>query len=412
MLLAALWVGLYAQWTTVVPTIVPDQVSLLVGQSGKAAVAGLVLGAGAAVALVVAPLAGMLSDRRQSARGRRRPYLVAGMLGSTVALWFAALAGTSGPWPLYLLAVLNLQFWWNWAAGPYAGLVPDIVPAPEQGVASSWTNVMSIVGTIAGNAVMAALYPSPGVFPVVAVLSALGLMGLALTVAGTREPPAAGAPQSGMPRSVRPFWPAPRQHGDFYRVLVTRLAANLGIWSVFEFLLFYLEDVAGIGRPAAPGLLSALLGGGAILAIPASMAGIRFADRFGIVRAVAAMSAVMAAAAAGYVAVAFYPRLWLVVPLVVLFSVGYGAYGAVDWALALRVLPNSRDSGKDMGIWHICMVLPQVVGPAGTGVLISALAAAFSPRLAYTVAFAVAAIWFLVATIVILPMRLAAKTET
>jgi MFS family permease len=87
--------------------------------------------------------------------------------------------------------------------------------------------------------------------------------------------------------------------------------------------------------------------------------------------------------------------------VVLMFSAAYGAYGAVDWALALQVLPSGRDAGKDMGIWHVSMVLPQMLGPAMAGWLIAAIKTAASGRLAYAVAFAVAAAWFALSALLV-----------
>jgi hypothetical protein len=42
------------------------------------------------------------------------------------------------------------------------------------------------------------------------------------------------------------------------------------------------------------------------------------------------------------------------------------AYQAVDWALAIHVLPDAQQAGKDMGIWHASFVLPQAVAPGLT----------------------------------------------
>jgi hypothetical protein len=95
------------------------------------------------------------------------------------------------------------------------------------------------------------------------------------------------------------------------------------------------------------------------------------AGRHGIVEIVKLTSWIMAAAVIGYVLVVLRPSLYFVAPLVVIFSAAYGAYQAVDWALALRVLPSRSAAGKDMGVWHVSMVLPQVLGPAGTGWIIS-----------------------------------------
>jgi hypothetical protein len=148
------------------------------------------------------------------------------------------------------------------------------------------------------------------------------------------------------------------------------------------------------------------LGAGAVLAIPASLVGVRLADRHGVVRLVRVTSWIMAAAALCYVLIALRPSLALVVPVVLLFSAAYGAYGAVDWALALKVMPAGKDVGKDMGIWHISMVLPQILGPAATGWLITGIKIVGSARLAYAVAFAIAAMWFTLAATLVTRVRL------
>jgi MFS family permease len=168
----------------------------------------------------------------------------------------------------------------------------------------------------------------------------------------------------------------------------------MGIWSVLTFLLFYLESVLGLGQAAATRLLPMLLGGGACLAVPASLIGAAMADRFGLVRVVQIASWVMAGATGAYVLIALHPAVWLIAPAIIVFSIGNGAYGAVDWLLALRVLPSGQSAGKDFGIWHACMVAPQIIGPLSTGLLISAIRSVASASLAYEAAFALGALWF------------------
>ncbi|MGH7062488.1 MAG: hypothetical protein ACREET_00265, partial [Stellaceae bacterium] len=87
-----------------------------------------------------------------------------------------------------------------------------------------------------------------------------------------------------------------------------------------------------------------------------------------------------------------------------------GAYQAVDWALALRVLPQSETAGKDMGIWHVALVLPQVLGPALTGWIITGARLAVSARFAYSLAFAIAALWFSLSAILVARVRLRPDT--
>src|SRR6516164_10025710 len=179
-----LWFALFANWLTMVPVIIPDQIALILGPdaAAKEGISGSILAIGAFMALVMAPLAGALSDRVRNARGRRRPFLIAGMTGTCVGLALLVPFGAGSSILLYALAILNLQFWWNWACGPYAGLIPDVVPAADQASASAWMNIMSILGTFAGNAIAVALYVHGQPAAAIAGLIVLNIVCLAVTV--------------------------------------------------------------------------------------------------------------------------------------------------------------------------------------------------------------------------------------
>ncbi len=402
-----LWFALFANWLTVVPVIVPDQVSAILGPeaAAKEGISGSILAIGAFMALVMAPVAGALSDRVGHAKGRRRPFLIAGMIGSCIGLALLVPFGPGSNILLYALAILNLQFWWNWACGPYAGLIPDVVPAGGQASASAWMNIMSILGTFAGNGIAVALYVHGHPGAAISGLIVINLVCLAVTLFRVREPPSAGAGRSfRLGPFVRSFWLPPAMHRNFYRVLATRLFANLGVWSVLTFLLFYLRDVVGVAEPGR--VLPMVLGIGALLGIPASLVAARLTARYGIVAIVRATSWMMAGSAIAYVMIAMHPHWALMAPVALVYFSGWGAYQAVDWALALRVLPKSEAAGKDMGIWHVALVLPQILGPASTGWIISGAKLAVSARFAYTLAFAIAALWFSLSALLVARVRL------
>jgi Na+/melibiose symporter-like transporter len=404
--LAALWFALFAQWLAVIPIILPSQVTLIVGENAptKEGIVGSVAAAGAFVALVVAPLAGALSDRWRSARGRRRPFLIVGCLGSVVSLMLLAPFGAGSSVAFYVVVILNLQLWWNVVAGAYAGLVPDVVPPAQQSFASGWLNVMTIAGTVAGNVIAIATYSSGHAVLTLAIFGATTLVCLYFTLS-VRETAATGATDRfRLGPFLRSFWIDPRAHPNFYWVLITRLLNNMGVWSVLTFLLSYLQDVVGVDSPEK--VLPMLMGAGALLAVPASLLGVKLGDRHGLVAVVKATSWIMAATAGGYVLVALQPSMLLVVPLVLAYAASYGAYQAVDWALALRVLPSRQAAGKDMGIWHVSMVLPQIIGPAGTGWIISGAKQAVSVSFGYTMAFGLAAVWFVLSALLVRRVRL------
>ncbi|HEY1257734.1 MAG TPA: MFS transporter [Stellaceae bacterium] len=408
-----LWFALFANWLTVVPVIVPDQIAAILGPdaAAKEGIAGTIQASGAFIALVMAPLAGALSDRARHPQGRRRPFLVAGMIGTCIGLALLVPFGPGRSIWLYALVILNLQFWWNWACGPYAGLIPDVVPPTEQARASAWMNIMSILGTFVGNGIAVLLYTHGRPGPAIAGLILINLACLWLTVKGVHEMPASGPRRRlDLGPFLRSFWLSPDTHQSFYWVLVTRLFANLGVWSVLTFLLFYLRDVIGVAEPDK--ILPMLLGLGAVLGIPASLIAARLVERHGVLAIVKATSWMMAGAAIAYVLIAFRPGLWLTVPVFLVYFAGWGAYQAVDWALALRVLPHSETAGKDMGIWHVALVLPQILGPALTGWIITGAKLAVSARFAYSVAFAIAALWFSLSAIFVARVRLRPGAES
>src|SRR5258706_4913433 len=270
---------------SVVPLIVPDQISGILGPGavGREGITGTVVAAGALVSLVVTPLAGAISDRWRSRSGRRRPFLIIGMLGSSLGLLALVPFGQAGSLVVYALAFMNLQLWWNLGAGPYAGLVADIVPKRDQGMASAWLNIMTIAGTVVGNILAQQLYRqgAPGTF--IAALIAVNLAALAVMLVGVREPPSAGSPAPfDLASFLRSFWVDPARHPAFFWLLLTPQNSNLGLWSVLTFMLFYFQTVLGIGD--AIGLLPVMLGAGALLAVPASVVGAGVANRHRLLR--------------------------------------------------------------------------------------------------------------------------------
>jgi MFS family permease len=402
-----LWFPLSAQWMTVVPIIVPDQVAVIVGgdSAAKEAISGTILAAGAVVALVVAPISGALSDRSQHPRGRRRLFLIAGVLGTCFGLLLLLPFGPGATLWLFAAAFIFLQFWWNWVAGAYSGLIPDVMPEHEQGRASAWLNIMSVAGTLAGNVVVVATYKTGHPSDTIATFVALNIAALVLMLRHVREPqPTTQRSAFALGEFLRMFYMDPRGHSNFYWVLATRLLGNMGVWSAFTFLLFYFKDVIGVAEPAQ--VLPALLGIGAVLAVPASIIGIRLAARRGLVRITQVTSWIMAICALYFALIAFHPSFALIVPVILIYAAAFGAYQAVDWALALKVLPSAEAAGKDMGIWHICMVLPQILGPAVTGWMISAVKASFGDPTAYATAFGIGALWLMLSAALVTCVRL------
>ena len=378
--------------------MLPSQIAALVGDDRKELVTGLVMGGGALASLVLTPVAGAMSDRSRSRFGRRHPFLVVGTLVNVVFLLAMApmTAGTSLAW--FVVAYLGVQFGSNWAGGPYAALIPDLVPAPQRGAASGWMALMSTVGMLAGVAVAGQL-ARPGRYVAIDVtICAALLLAMLATVWGVRERPAAALRAAATSR----FVPSPRLHTNFYWVLATRSLVGMGIYSVFSFFQFFLADVLHVARPEqqASYLIGAIVAAG----IPTSLVAGGLSDRTGRKPLIYVSGGVMAVASVLFVAAGAVQSLAAIFVVGALFGLGYGAYQAVDWALAVDVLPVGDDAARDMGIWHVALVLPQVLAPALSGAVLAALKPV-SVETGYVVVFVVTAAWFIAGTVLVSRVR-------
>jgi MFS family permease len=174
------------------------------------------------------------------------------------------------------------------------------------------------------------------------------------------------------------------------------------VFSVYNFFQYFLADVIGIANPAQQG--SMLLGVGALVSLPFGfMAGL-LSDRWGRKRTVMLSSAIMAVTSIAYVLTAFKASWSLVVVMAIVFGIGSCAYQTVDWALAIDVLPKMENAGKDMGIWHIALVLPAVIAPAVSGLVLQEVKP-YSLTLGYTIVFTMAAFWFSLGTVFVRKIR-------
>eukprot|EP01118_Nematostelium_gracile_P018406 TRINITY_DN8169_c0_g1_i1.p1 TRINITY_DN8169_c0_g1~~TRINITY_DN8169_c0_g1_i1.p1 ORF type:complete len:126 (-),score=8.87 TRINITY_DN8169_c0_g1_i1:29-406(-) len=106
-----------------------------------------------------------------------------------------------------------------------------------------------------------------------------------------------------------------------------------------------------------------------------------------------------------FIYLALVPSLPILFGAAIIFGLGYGAYQSVDWALALDVIPPGSDFAKDMGIWHVSLVLPQVIAPFLGGALLTAIKSR-SISTAYSMLFFFATVFFGLSGVFIFPVKL------
>jgi MFS family permease len=136
------WLGINVASGSITPFILPYMVALFAPPELKNTYLAQARVAGLAVAMLVQPLAGLLSDHNPSRWGRRRPFIAAGVALDMPFLLMMALATS---YPMLLLAGVLLQFSSNIAHGALQGLIPDLVPEEERGRVSGVKSIMELL---------------------------------------------------------------------------------------------------------------------------------------------------------------------------------------------------------------------------------------------------------------------------
>ncbi len=401
--LSSFWLAYNFHWGALLAIVLPSQIALIVGEADKEFYNGLIPSLAACISLFATPLAGALSDRSLSRFGRRRPYMAAGTLINIAFLFMLPLfvSGTS-IW-LFLFCLMGIQLGNNWSGGPYAGLIPDVVPEAQRGEASGWLALMTAIGFLFGAVIAGKLATEGNYMPIAALCAAVLAVFLVVTLVTVKEEPLAIAPAPlRIAEFLRSFVLPWNEYRDFYFVLFTRGLVMMGISSVFQFFQYFLRDVIKVANPInETGILIGII---IAAGIPTSYLAGKLSDRYGRKPLVYLSGGLMAVASLIFIINGFRPSLTFTHWIGALFGIGFGAYQAVDWALAIDVLPKGESAARDMGIWHIALVLPQILAPAVTGITLS-LFKDKSLLLGYTIVFAMTAVWFILGTVLVRYIR-------
>jgi MFS family permease len=185
------WLGLNIRNNAVGAIFLPYMVDQFVRPEVRNTALGGIRTAGLVIAMLVQPAMGLLSDRSTSRFGRRRPFIFAGVLLDLIFLTFMALAFNY--WVL-LVAVLLLQFSSNISHGAVQGLIPDLVPEGQRGIASGVKAIFELLPLILLGFTIAALVGAGQFGWAVAATGSSLLLIMLLTVFLVQEKPPKEAP--------------------------------------------------------------------------------------------------------------------------------------------------------------------------------------------------------------------------
>lgn len=387
------WFAISFFWGAMLIIVMPARIEDIVGPANKDGAWALVASVGALLSGLTQIVFGALSDNTTHRMGRRQPYLIGGVLATSVVLLFFPGAQTLGA----LLGVyIGVQLFLNIANGPYQALMPDMIPPAYHGRASAYMGVCLLLGRIGGAAIAGAMMQSEqGVrnltWIFIVILNAL----MIVNVLCLKETPITHS--VGVREALKSILTVPlRPYPSFVWLMVSRFGINLGLTTVTFCLLYYVGDTLGQGEQAAKGIVSRFLVLATVAALVGTLPAGYASDRFSKKTVLFVSNGVGIVAGTLF---AFAPNVAVAQIAVIIFGVGFGMFAAVDWALACNLLPPGAPA-KYLGVWGFSDNIAQMIAPIIAGPLAYSLNQS-SPGAGYRLLMGLAVVYFALGTVAI-----------
>ena len=357
--------ALTALWSSLGSILLPIRILAYVPEAQKNTYLGLLTFTGLVVAIIIQPVAGTFSDFTNSRWGRRRPYILLGMLMTLIMLPWVGLAST---YAAIFVVYCLLQICTNTAQASYQAFIPELVPPNKRGLASGIKSMLEVLGGVALVQVTAYFmgrYLKLGeefwMWIALGILMAVLLIAMVITILTVKEPPSLGT--TGLSKSVfrqrlKIDLKVSRNFGWF--LLARGLLGITGV-ALQIYTLYYLMDVVKIPNPAlVAGNLIVVVG--VCLLLTAYPAG-RLSDRIGR-KPIVIASGILGAIG---VLVLLFSRTYLQLMFAgALIGMANGALLSGSWALATDLAVNGEEA-KYLGLTNLAMAggsaLARLIGP-------------------------------------------------
>ncbi len=398
--LSIYWLGLVAV-VQGVGIILQERIKVLVPDPNvQYTTLGVLQVAGMLIAVLVQPTIGSLSDYTISRFGRRKPYI---LIGTTLDLVFLVGLATSNTVLAVAAFVTLLQFSSNFAQGPFQGYVPDLVAAPQVGLASGMVGLFTVLGVVTGTALATlGLVTGDFVFPTIAlgVVHVATMLSLFFRLDEGRLAKDRGG--RSWPAIAAEAWGTDiLRERSFLFLVASRFFILGGSAFLVVLLVPYLERALGIANNDER---AALILGTTLVAVlctaAATIPAARLSQRVGRKRVIYAATAI---SALGMTIAALAPTPPVLAVGAIFVGVGGGSFLAVDWALMTDIIPKAS-AGRYMGVSNVATATNGVVAAFIGGLIIDAFVRAGTPELGPRVAFLVAPFWFAIGALLLRPV--------
>ncbi len=375
-----LWVGfgfmsICAFWQ-VYDGIVPLILKYTFGIDG--ALKGFIMALDNILALFLLPLFGSLSDRTNTRRGKRMPFILVGTAGAVLSMLLLPWADDIGSLPLFCAALGCVLLFMATYRSPTVALMPDVTPKPFRSKGNAVINLMGTVGGILSLLAINFLVPKTGkpdyfpLFAATAAFMALCVLILRLRVdenalrSRAEEETAALHYEEAETPANRGVKLAPDVRRSLLLMLVSVFLLFMGYNAVSTWFSTYATEVWGMtgGSFALP--LTVAQVAAVVAYIPVGALSARIGRR----RTILCGCAVLAAAFASCLLFrAFSP--WIYV-FFVLAGAGYAAIIVNNFPMIWEMCQGA-DVGKYTGYYYTMSMSAQIVTPIVSSALMTAL---------------------------------------
>ncbi|MEV0777808.1 MFS transporter [Streptomyces sp. NPDC050433] len=356
--------GLSIALITPVTASLTIKVQSVVGEDNVVAVFGMVSSIGAIAALVANPVFGRISDRTTGRFGRRRPWLLLGVVGLALSeLVLALVPNVVG----IAIAWFAAQAFANAAQAALLASVADQIPTTQRG------KVTGLIGLMQQGSKLGAAYVAQWLigslllmFVVPALIGVLFLVPFLLLLPD--KPLTERPPGEGLRAVLKTFWLSPRKYPDFAWAWGSRFLITLSLYLFMTYRLLYMQYELGLSVERAVAVLATAVTVYTItLALAGQVAG-WLSDKVGRRKPFVIASALIFGLGMALLVQADSVTGFYVAEVVL--GLGFGVYIGVDLALVMDVMPGINDSAKNLGVLNMAQVVPQSLAPAVGAVLV------------------------------------------
>ncbi len=331
--------------------LLPQQIVTLQGGEDVAALAKVSF-LGAVMASLANIAVGALSDRSTV----RRPWIIAGLIASNMALLAIGRADSIAE---LVLLIMVWQVALNLMLAPLMAWAGDCFPDSQKGVLGGALALAPALGAIAGSVVtFAGLVPPDARLGLVALLvTALVLPAVVLGGGRVRGELMQPVVPTGDPLRLR--------DRVVVRMWIARLLVQVAEGGMFAFLLYWLRSLApDYPENGAANIFSMVL----VCAVPLSLLLGRWSDRHA--RPILPLVACALLCSAGMLVMAAAGTLEMAIAGYVVFGLAAAIFLALHSGQTLRVLPAPQHRGRDLGLFNLTNTVPGMVMPWLTVLLV------------------------------------------